>query len=323
MVMPGIAIAFTVGFAASFLSEHYHAPAMLFALLLGMALNFLYEDERSVPGIEFSARIVLRLGVALLGFRVALVDVLGLGWQTLALILVGVVSTIVLGMLIARIGGLKNRFGVLSGGAVGICGASAALAISAVLPRDETSERDTAFVAVGVTALSTLAMIIYPILANVFELSDQSAGVFLGATIHDVAQVVGAGYSVSDTSGDIATLTKMMRVTLLLPIVLVVMFSFRAQHNTGVSRPPVLPAFLVFFVLFMGINSLVELPQQISASVNTVSRHCLLASIAAIGLKTNMRHLMEIGIRPVLMLVSETVWLVALTLLGLKMLGQA
>ena len=110
---------------------------MLYALLFGMAFNFLSEDERFWPGIRFASRNILRFGVALLGVRITTTEVVDLGWQAVALILVSVLATILIGGFIGRLGGLKNDQSILSAGAVAICGASAALAISSVLPRTE------------------------------------------------------------------------------------------------------------------------------------------------------------------------------------------
>jgi uncharacterized integral membrane protein (TIGR00698 family) len=318
---PGIAIALTIGFAASFLGEHYAAPAMLFALLLGMALNFLYQDQRSALGIEYSSRQILRFGVALLGFRIAFDDLLSIGWPVFGMIVAGVFSTILVGVLIARLMGYRPRFGMLTGGAVGICGASAALALSATLPKDQNNERATVFVVVGVTSLSTLAMIVYPLISAQFGLSDTQAGIFFGATIHDVAQVVGAGYSVSDSAGDIATLTKLLRVALLLPVVLMFAAVFRGSREAGEKRPPLLPGFLVAFVVFAALNSLVELPAAFSDSMSSLSRLCLVTAIAAIGLKSDLRSMLTIGFKPVLLMLLETVWLAAFVLLGLYLLG--
>jgi uncharacterized membrane protein YadS len=111
--------------------------------------------------------------------------------------------------------GLSRSFGILSAGAVAICGASAALAISSVLPKGENSERDTVFTVISVTALSTIAMIAYPVIIALFHLDHVAIGVFLGGTIHDVAQVVGAGFSVSEETGNVATFTKLLRVAML------------------------------------------------------------------------------------------------------------
>ncbi len=321
-LFPGVAISMTVGFAASFLSQHYGAPAMLFALLLGMALNFLGEDDKCTIGIVVSSKTVLRLGVALLGFRIAFQDVTALGINTVLLLIVAVASTIGIGIVLARAFGLKHRFGALTGGAVAICGASAALAISAAMPKTDDKPRDTAFAVIGVTTLSTLAMIIYPIITNALDLSDRDAGIFLGATIHDVAQVVGAGYSISTEAGDIATLTKLIRVSFLLPVVMCILFAFRlsgTKSNTG-AKAPLLPSFLVAFIVFVAINSIITIPVGVTDAINGFSRFCLITAIAAIGLKTNLRSLAEVGMKPVFLMVAQTLWLAALVIIALTML---
>src|SRR5688572_4536417 len=205
-VVPGVLVSAIVAVAAMFLSQHYGASAMLFALLLGMALNFLSQEGKCMRGIQASSTTVLRLGVALLGLRISVAQVMALGLTTVLLVVVSVALTIVLGIALARMCELDARFGVLTGGAVAICGASAALAISAVLPRHKNSERDVTLAVIGVTALSTIAMIAYPIIISATGMDDRQTGVFLGATIHDVAQVVGAGYSVSEETGDSATI---------------------------------------------------------------------------------------------------------------------
>ncbi len=218
-----------VAAAATFLSEHYGAPVMLFALLLGMAMNFLSGDGPCQPGIEFTARTVLRVGVALLGLRITLGQVAELGWQPLAIVVVAVVLTIGVSMAAARLMGFQSLFGLLSGGATAICGASAALALAAALPNHPLKERATLFTVIGVSALSTLAMIVYPMLAQCARPRPAAAGIFLGATIHDVAQVVGAGYSLSTQTGDVATVVKLMRVAMLVPVIVFAVMLTRAR----------------------------------------------------------------------------------------------
>lgn len=317
---PGFIIAITVGLAASFLSEHYGAPAMLFALLLGMALGFLYDDKSNKIGIDFTGSHILRLGVALLGFRIAFTDVLALGWETLTLVVAGVFSTILFGLVAARLFGLNARFGGLTGGAVAICGASAAMAISAALPDRKSKDQDTIFAVVGVTTLSTLAMIAYPMIAGAANLGPEEAGIFIGATIHDVAQVVGAGYSISPEAGDLATLTKLMRVALLLPVVFLFVLAFRRNPPSG-KKPPILPGFLLVFIGFVVLNNMITLPAVLSETLTSFSRFCLITAIAAIGLKSNLRQVMQVGIRPVMLMIAETVWLAGLVLLCLPMIG--
>ena len=143
LALPGLLLSATIALAVRFISDRLGGPAMLYALLFGMAFNFLSDDERFARGIQFASRNILRIGVALLGLRISTSDVMGLGWQILALVGVGIVATVLFGTLIGRLLGLKGDHAVLSAGAVAICGASAALAIAAVLPAHKDHERNT------------------------------------------------------------------------------------------------------------------------------------------------------------------------------------
>jgi uncharacterized integral membrane protein (TIGR00698 family) len=315
---PGIGVCTISGLAALFLSEHYATPVMLLALLLGIAVAFLYEETRCRDGIDFVASHVLRIGVALIGLRIAWSDLASLGWQPFLLLVLGVLSTIGLGMLLGRLFGMSRHFGVLSGGAVGICGASAALAISSVLPDTEDKQRDTLLTVIGVTLLSTIAMISYPIVASHFQLSSADTSLFLGGTIHDVAQVVGAGYSVSDETGDFATLTKLVRVSLLVPVVLMMVLILRYRQRNSVDpsidRVILLPWFLIVFMGLMMLNSLTTVPLELKTQASHVSRFALVIAITAIGMKSNLRQLLQVGLKPLFILLCESFWIAGLFL---------
>ena len=312
-VYPGLLVAATIALASTWLSQHYTAPVMLFALLFGMAFHFLHEEGACVAGIEFSSKAVLRLGVALLGERITAAQILGLGLMPIATVVVGVSTTIGVGFLAARALKQSRSFGILSGGAVGICGASAALAIASVLPRNPNSERDTILAVVTVTALSTLAMIVYPLIATGVGLDHVRAGVFLGGTIHDVAQVVGAGYTISPQTGDIATYVKLLRVTMLLPVVFILaVFYARGAGHAGARAP--IPLFLLGFAALVAINSFGLLSKPVVDAASEVSRWCLVTAIAALGMKTSFKALIDVGWRPVAVMIIETVWLAALVM---------
>ena len=321
-IAPGLLIAVITGLAALFLSEHYNAPAMLFALLLGIALSFLYQETNCKAGIEFAASTVLRTGVALLGFRLAFNDLVELGWGNTLILFTAVVSTIVFGVLLSKAMGLSQRFGALTGGSVAICGASAAMAISSVLPNSEEKERDTLLTVIGVTSLSTIAMILYPIVADYLALSSHEASFFIGGTIHDVAQVVGAGYSVSEQTGDMATLIKLVRVSFLMPIVFVFMMIIRARCKTDATegKAPGFPAFLIAFAVIMAINSIFTLPPVVTESATEISRFALVVSITAIGMKSNLAKLLCVGIKPIILMISETVWIAGVILSAIFLL---
>jgi len=313
-IYPGVLVALTIGLAADWMASHYKAPVMLFALLFGMTFHFLHEEGRCVPGIEFASKAVLRTGVALLGARITVEQIVALGPVPIAMVVGGVTTTVLVGLGLARLFGLSKAFGTLSGGAVGICGASAALAIASVLPRTKESERDVILAVVVVTTLSTIAMIFYPMLVTAIGLDNQRAGLFLGGTIHDVAQVVGAGYMISQKTGDIATYVKLLRVAMLLPVVgVIALVLSRGRRGGGGAKVP-LPWFLFGFAALVAINSLGFLPKAAVDGASDVSRWCLVVAIAALGMKTSFKSLIAAGWRPVATMALETLWIAGLVL---------
>jgi uncharacterized integral membrane protein (TIGR00698 family) len=312
-LFPGFAVVVLIALSSRFVSEHYGGPVMLYALLLGMACNFLSDTPKTAPGIFWSGRHILHVGVALLGVRMGVESFTSLGFAPVALVVAGVTLTIGFGILLARRLGIDTSLGILSGGSVAICGASAALAIASILPKTPRNETHTLLTIVVVTALSTLCMILYPLLVPILGLSDHAAGVFLGATIHDVAQVVGAGYIISDEAGDTATLVKLMRVAMLVPVCLILTLALRNRQSKGGMA---LPWFLVAFVLLAGLNSLHLVPAQLIAALTDISRWCLIIAIAAIGVKTSLGELRHVGWRPIALLVGETLFLLAFVLLA-------
>ena len=320
VMMPGLLLSATIALAVRFVSDHLGGPAMLYALLFGMAFNFLTEDERFADGIYFASRHILRIGVALLGLRITTGEVMALGWPVVALILSTVIMTILIGALVGRALGLKADQSVLSAGAVAICGASAALAIASVLPSHKDHERNTILTVAGVTALSTIAMVVYPVFVVYVGYDDVTAGVFLGATIHDVAQVVGAGYIISDQSGEISTLVKLIRVACLVPVVIVISLITHRSRTDSPDRRPLLPWFLVAFVVLVIVNSMNWVSTSVNALLTPVSSWCLLTAVAALGVKTSLKALTDVGLAPIGAMVLQTALLAGLVLGGLALI---
>ncbi len=323
VLWPGVMVATVVAIAAMFLASHYGAPVMLFALLLGMAVNFLSQDRRCVAGIEFTAKQVLRWGVALLGLKITAVQVQAMGWQPVVMVVLAVAATITFGIVMAKLMGFKPFFGLLSGGAVGICGASAAMAIAATFPHHPQRDKATLFTVISVSTLSTVAMVLYPVLARLLGLDAVHAGMFLGGTIHDVAQVVGAGYSMGPATGDAATVVKLMRVAMLVPVLVFAAWMTHRLHaqshdaatasgQAPPSRPPLLPGFAVVFVLLVVVNSLDTLPRWAVAGGNELSRAFLVGAMAAIGMKTHIKEILSVGWKPAALVVMETTFLAVL-----------
>ncbi len=314
ILFPGLLAAVTVAIAARFLSEYYGGPTMLFALLLGIGFHFLSEEGACGPGIEFASRTVLQFGVALLGLGITFHQILAAGWWVALIVIVGIVVTLASGPLIARLLKRDWRLGLLTGGAVAICGASATLAIASVLPKNQFSERNTLFTVISVTTLSTVAMILYPLIVSLLALDDFSAGVFIGATIHDVAQVVGASYSISEDAGDTATFVKLMRVAMLVPIVIILSLVFRGDPTVGKRRSVPIPLFVICFVILVIAGSAEAFPAALKSWLLDISRWCLVVAISAIGMKTVLKSLRTVGGEAVFLICVETVLLALLVL---------
>lgn len=324
-VLPGTAMAAAIAGAATLVSQLHGGPQLLYALFFGVAFHDASHEAKIRPGIEFCSRTVLRLGVGLLGARITVSQIHELGWATAGVVVASVAATILLGWLAAPRLGLSKVQGVLSGGSVAICGASAALAIAAVLPRSKDNDRFTLLVVITVTALSTVAMVLYPLIAKALELSPLMAGLFLGGTIHDVAQVVGAGYVLGPATGDAATIVKLLRVALLVVVVFAIGVLLRGDaQEVAASRPRgwqiagLVPWFLWLFLAMVALNSLGGLSSSAQSGLALAARLCLAVAIAALGVKTSFADLAQAGWRPFALILAETVWLVVLVLAAIR-----
>ena len=321
--LPGTLVCLVIALAATFVSEHYGGPQLLYALLMGLAFHFLVGNPQVGPGIGFCGRTVLRFGVALLGARITLTQVAKLG-LTSALVVVGaVVCTIVVGALAARWLKRPREEGLLSGASVAICGASAALAVSSVLPQTKENERFTLLTVVGVTVLSTLAMVIYPFTLKLLGATPEQSGIVLGGTIHDVAQVVAAGMMLGPEAGDTATVVKLFRVMLLMPVVVVISMLYRNHPDAKATDDsvPLVPGFLLAFIVLVLLASVgVFKPWMVQLAGDT-SRWMLVTAIAAAGVKTSFEELLKLGWQPVVMLLTETVFIATVVLAAVLSMG--
>lgn len=326
--LPGVllsAIVAIIGYlAAPYVARVVPIPSMVIALIVGIALNPIAARPAVQPGMAFCVRTVLRWAVALLGLRVALGDIAALGLGTAILIMVSMVVTIASGFWFARWYGRSAGFGALVGVGTAVCGASATLATSTVVPDYPGKQADVAFVVVALNALATLAMLAYPPLCILFGLDAQDTGVMLGGTIHDVAQVVGAGYAVSDPVGNSAVIVKLFRVFLLLPVVLAVGWYFTRQGlRHGEARVPV-PVFAIVFLILCLINSaipfvppLVPLYAPVKSVLVEASTWGLLLAIGALGLGTSVKTIIGLGWRHITTVVASSAVILVIVTGGL------
>jgi uncharacterized integral membrane protein (TIGR00698 family) len=328
---PGVAMSALVAaigyVAAPFVAHAVPIPNMVIALVVGIALNPLAARPAMQPGMDFCVRTLLRWAVALLGLRVGLSDIAALGAGTATLVVVAMAATVVTGFILARLSGQAPGFGALVGVGTAVCGASATLACSTVVPDYRGKQADIAFVVVAVNALATLAMLIYPPLCILFGFDAQTTGVMLGGTIHDVAQVVGAGYAVSVPVGNTAVIVKLFRVFLLLPVVLSVGWYFtRLGEKHGAARVPV-PVFGIVFLALCVLNSAIPLlPSLLPAYAPVksvlveVSTWGLLLAIGALGLGTSIRTIIGLGWRHITTVLGTTIVIFAVVTGGLLLI---
>jgi uncharacterized integral membrane protein (TIGR00698 family) len=303
--LPGLLMTGVAALAAAYLSEHYGAPLMLMGLLIGFAFNFVNADARLHAGLGFASKTLLRWGIVLVGLQVTFAQIASLGWVAFAAIAVMIALVTLTGTMVARGGAMGSAFGTLAGGAVAICGASAALALSSVLGEKRTSQAQLTLVLVSVSAASALAMSVYPILAHALHLSDTQAGFLMGASIHDVAQALGAGYSYSDAAGQTASIVKLTRVAMLAPALAVVAWAYPAADakKGGVG----VPWFVLGFLGMTTLHSLVPLPAEALKWSPKFASGLLLLAVTATGIRSPMNLLLEQGWRSSLPVIASTI----------------
>jgi len=316
-IAPGLALTALVAVAgyvaAPYVARVVPIPGMVIALLVGMALNPVAVRPLTQPGMAFSVRTILRWAVALMGLRVGLADITALGAGTAVLIVAAMAATIVAGFVFARWHGQAPGFGALAGVGTGVCGASATLAVSTVVPDYHGKAADIAFVVVAINAVATLTMLVYPPICYLLGFDPQTTGVMLGGTIHDVAQVAGAGYAVSTAVGNTAVIVKLFRVFLLLPVVLGVSGYFtRIGMKHGEARVP-LPVFAFVFLVLCALNSAMPLAPSllpvyapIKSALVDASNWGLLLAIGALGLSTSVRTIIGLGWRHIVTVLGTT-----------------
>ncbi len=327
-ILPGVALSTAIAvlavLGAPLVARVFAIPAMVIALLIGIVLNPIAHTPRFQPGIVFCLKVILRWAVALLGLRIALGDIAALGAPAAILVIVAMAVTVVSGFVCARLLGQQAPYGALAGAGTAVCGASATLATAIVVPDYKGKEADVAFVVVAVNALSTLAMVLYPLICDLLKFDPQTTGVMLGGTIHDVAQVVGAGYAVSEPVGNTAVIVKLFRVFLLFPVVIGIGWWFAGAAAASDARKIPVPVFALVFVALSMLNSVASsLPAvaplfaHVKAPLIEASTWGLLIAISALGLGTSLPAIAELGWRHVATVTLTTVVILVVVTVGL------
>ena len=310
----GLLLTVLTTLAAAYISDHYGVPITLIALLMGLALNFLGDDERLAPGLTFASQTLLRVGVTLIGLRVTVAKMLELGPISLGGVVLITTATIMFALLLSRWLRVNAALGAVAGIAVAICGASAAMALASLIGERHMSRAQLTFVLVGISALSSLALVVYPLAAHALGFTDLQAGFFIGATVHDVAQTLGAGYSFSAAAGDAAAIVKLTRVALLAPV-LIILVRLLPRSGADPARTIGIPWFVIGFFLVAAVNSTAWLPRQVTDMGQSVAAILLACAVTATGIRSPMHKLVSAGFRPLLVIGGASI--LALILAGL------
>ena len=296
---PGAFATAIAALAAAWLADHYGAPLVLMGLLIGLAMSFLSQDKRTHAGLDLMSQTALRIGIVFVGARITAGQLAELGPLPFALLVLIMLAVIIATVASARLFGQDRHSALLAGGATAICGASAALALYSLIGDKRVDQARFTLTLVGITVASALAMTLYPILAAELGLSDQQAGFLIGASIHDVAQAIGGGFSFSAPAGEVATIVKLTRVALLAPMLMLVgLWLARSGEADARTRIPLrLPWFILGFLAVAAINSLVAIPKPVQSAANTAAQALLLLAIVATAMKARLHLLLDQGWR--------------------------
>lgn len=321
-IAPGLALA--AGATTAVLIVGRFLPMvspLLIAIVLGAAVsNVASVPERLRPGLTFSAKRLLRVGVAMLGLQLVFGDVLALGAGMIAVVIAVVALGIGGTMFAGRLLGLDWAQRLLIACGFSICGAAAVAAVDGVIDAEE----EEVLTAVALVVVFGTCMIpVIPLLSNVFGLNDVAAGLWAGGSIHEVAQVVAAGGAIGGGALAVAVVVKLARVIMLAPVIAVVSARQRRlfQHTGDARRPPLVPLFVIAFLACIAVRTTGAIPESVLLGARFAQTALLTAAMFALGVGVNIAGLRKAGVRPFLLAAVSTVWVAAVALAGVLLLG--
>ena len=321
-ILPGLALTFGIAAAAfglrlipgiSLLSP------MILAILIGIAFhNLIGTPPLAKPGITFSLRRILRFAIILLGLQLTASQVAEVGATGVALIVVTLIATFIFTKWFGGLIGVDPKLSELIAAGTSICGASAVIATNTVT---QGTDEDVAYAVASVTVFGSIAMFVYPLLPELLHLSPHAYGLWSGASIHEIAQVVAAAYQDGEQAGYFGTIAKLSRVILLAPLVITlgIIASRRIGKAGGSGATPPLPWFVLGFIALVIVNSVITIPPEAKEYIVPATAFLLTVALAAMGLQTDIAKLRVKGMRPLLLGLAATLFISALSLILVKL----
>jgi uncharacterized integral membrane protein (TIGR00698 family) len=307
--LPGLGLALAIALLALWLGRR--APLVggpVIGIVLGIVVrNTLSPGARFAPGIQFAGKQVLQWSIIALGFGLSLDQVAKTGLESLSVTLITMSAAFLAAWVLGRLLGVHDQLKVLIGVGTAICGGSA---IAAVTPIIRPDEHDTAFAISTIFLFNVVAVLLFPLLGHLMHLSDLGFGLWAGTAINDTSSVVAAGYSYSHAAGDYATIVKLTRATLIIPvcITLAVMVAMREKRRldksggaADFSLKRIFPWFILWFLVASGVRTAGLVPVAVQPLIHGLAEFLIIVALTAIGLSANLRKMISSGPRPILL----------------------
>jgi uncharacterized integral membrane protein (TIGR00698 family) len=327
-IWPGLflaAMVATAAYAARRLPGMTTFSPMILAIVIGIAFhNLVGTPAWAKQGVTFSMRRLLRIAIILLGLQLTIVQVIEVGGRGIGIIAATLVATFAFTVWMGRVLGVDRKLAQLIAAGTSICGASAVIATNTVT---NAHDEDVAYAVACVTVFGSVAMFAYPLLPGLLRLDPHAFGLWSGASIHEIAQVVAASFQDGQKAGEFGTIAKLSRVMLLAPMVIALgLMANRTARKTGSgaettsARPP-MPWFVLGFVALVGVNSLVSIPTEAKLWIVAATTFLLSIALAAMGLETDIRKLAAKGFRPALLGALAFLFIASFSLGLIKLMG--
>ena len=322
-IIPGLLLSLAIAIIATMLNQYVHLiGASVFALLLGMFINFFMKDTKKYKdGITFTSKKLLKVAIVLLGTSLSVSQIIHVGKYSLVVMVFTLAAAFGFGYLIGKIFNMNWKLSSLISAGTGICGGTAVATLSQVIDADDS---DVAYAISATFIFDVIMVILFPIMGAAIGLSDMAFGLWAGTAVNDTSSVVAAGYAYSDAAGDFATIVKLTRTLSIIPVVLAFSYlneKLKLKNDDGanlthkkVNLKKIFPWFILLFLGAALLNSIGLIPATLSSSLATLSKFLMVMALAAIGLKTDIRDVKKSGPLPMLhgFLISTIVVIVAL-----------
>lgn len=325
-LLPGLGMTAAIALAATLLHKLpvvSNFSPMIVAILIGTVFhNVVGTPAIAKPGVAFSMRRILRLAIILLGLQLTAAQVAAVGFGGVAILIAGLVCTFGFTVLMGRVLKVDPKLAELIAAGTSICGASAVICTNTVT---EAPDEDVVYAVACVTVFGSLAMFLYPLLPGLLQLDAHAYGLWTGASIHEIAQVVAAAFQDGQQAGQFGTVAKLTRVMMLAPMVISLGFiaarKARQTAPTEKRKAPPLPWFVLGFIALVALNSLFPIPAAVKPVAVSVTTFLLSMALAAMGLETELKKLRAKGLRPLLLGACAWLFIAGFTLTLIKLTG--